>query len=368
MARRRRAAGEGSVYWIEKKGLWAGQVTLPTGQRKFKYNKRQDVVKTWLLAARSDLQKGVLPQNDKVTLGEFMQTYMETVAKNTLRPSTQGIYETYIRVHINPSLGKIRLKDLGPHHLQRFYSQKIEEGLSKRTVQIIHATIRRILNQAVSWDIIQKNVCKQVKAPRPGKTTPTFFTKDQLNQFLNAVKGHRYFPIYVLLEYGGFREGEVLGIFYEDCDMRNRAINVRHQVITLKGGLVIAEPKTESSKRSVTLPIVAYDVLKNHLEQLDRKQGLIFTTSTGKPISPRNLIRHFKSALVAAGLPDIRVHDLRHSHASLLLASGVNPKIVQERLGHASITLTLQTYSHTIPSLGQQAADKLDEIMGSTPA
>ena len=147
--------------------------------------------------------------------------------------------------------------------------------------------------------------------------------------------------------------------------MVNRVINVRHQVITLKGGLVIAEPKTESSKRAVTLPKIAFDELRKHLEQLDRKQGLIFTTSSGKPISPRNLIRHFKSALVSAGLPDIRIHDLRHSHASLLLASGVNPKVVQERLGHASITLTLQTYSHVIPSLQEEAAKRLDMIMGT---
>jgi integrase len=365
MPRRRRASGEGSVYWIEKKGLWAGQITLPTGERKFKYNKRQNVVKEWLLTARGDLQKGVLPQNDKITVSEFMESYMETVAKNTLRPSTQQMYWSYIRVHINPSLGKIKLKDLGPHHLQRFYSQKVDGGLSKRTVQIIHGTIRRVLNQAVSWGIIQKNVCKQVKAPRPAKTAPTFFTKEQLNAFLESVKGHRYFPIYLLLIYGGFREGEVLGIHVEDCDMGNRAINVRHQVVTLKGGLVIAEPKTESSKRAVTLPKVAYDELKRHLEQLDRKQGLIFTTNTGRPISPRNLIRHFKLALRAAGLPDIRVHDLRHSHASLLLASGINPKVVQERLGHASITLTLTTYSHVIPSLQEEVAKRLDTILGT---
>ena len=368
MAQRRRSRGEGSVYFVEKKGLWAGQITLPNGSRKFKYSKKQGSVKEWLLTARSDLQKGVIPQNDKITVSEFMKSYMETVAKNTLRPSTQEMYELYIRLHINPSLGKIKLKDLGPHHLQRFYSEKVDQGLSKRTVQILHATIRRVLNQAVSWGIIQRNVCHQVKAPRPGKMQYTILTKEQLNAFLDQARGHRYFPIYILLVYGGFREGEVLGIHVEDCDMVNRVINVRHQVITLKGGLVIAEPKTESSKRAVTLPKVATDVLKKHLEQLDRKQGLIFTTRSGRPIAPRNMIRHFKSALVAAGLPDIRVHDLRHSHASLLLASGVNPKVVQERLGHASITLTLQTYSHTIPSLGQQAADKLDEIMGASTA
>lgn len=163
--------------------------------------------------------------------------------------------------------------------------------------------------------------------------------------------------------YCGFREGEALGVHWEDIDLKNRVINVRHAVLTLLGGLVITEPKTESSKRAVTLPKFAYEVPVNHLEQLNKNQGLIFTTSSGKPISPRNLIRHFKLALKAAGLPDIRIHDLRHSHASLLLAAGVNPKIVQERLGHSQISLTLDTYSHVIPSLQESAAEKMDLIM-----
>lgn len=145
--------------------------------------------------------------------------------------------------------------------------------------------------------------------------------------------------------------------------MANRVINVRHTVITLKSGLAIGEPKTKTSKRAVTLPKIAYDELKKYLDQLDRTQGLIFTTRTGTPISPRNLIREFKKIISGAGLPDINLHGLRHSHASLLLASGVNPKLVQERLGHASIALTLSTYSHSIPSLQYQVAEKLDEVM-----
>jgi integrase len=364
MARRRRASGEGSVYWIGKKGLWAGQITLPDGTRKFKYSKSQGTVKEWLLTARSELRRGILPKNDTITVSEYTKNYLETVGKNTLRPSTQEMYWSYINVHINPSLGKIKLKDLGPHHLQTFYSRKIEEGLSKRTVQILHATMRRILNQAVSWGMLPRNVCSLVSAPRPTKRAPTFYTKEQLTTFLASVREHRWYLIYLLLVYGGFREGEVLGIHVEDVDLANRVINVRHAVITLKGGLVIAEPKTESSKRAVTLPKVAYEELKKHIQQLERKQGLVFTTSSGKPISPRNLIRHFKEAINAVGLPDIRIHDLRHSHASLLLASGVNPKVVQERLGHASITLTLTTYSHVIPSLQEEAAKRLDLIMG----
>jgi integrase len=272
--------------------------------------------------------------------------------------------EVFVRVHINPAIGRIKLKDLRPDHLQSFYSKKLDAGLSRRTVQLLHVTLRTALKQAVRWGLVPRNVTDLVSAPRPVKKSPVFFTKEQLGKFLETVKGHKWYLIYLLLIYGGFREGEVLGIHYEDCDMANRIINVRHSVITLKGGLFITEPKTKTSKRAVTLPKIAYEELKKHLEQLDRNQGLIFTTSTGSPISPRNFVRHFKTALVDAGLPDIRVHDLRHSHASLLLASGVNPKLVQERLGHASISLTMDTYSHVIPNLQQEVASKIDDLIG----
>ena len=293
-----------------------------------------------------------------------MANYMEIVGKHTLRPRTQEMQEVFVRVHINPALGKIKLKDLRPQDLQNFYSQKISSGLSKRTVQLLHTTLRTALKRAVLWGVVARNVTDFVQSPRPVKTAAPFYTKEQLNTFLDAVKNHRWYLIYLLLVYGGFREGEVLGIHYEDCDMVNKVINVRHTVITLKSGLVIGEPKTKTSKRAVTLPKVAFNELKKHLEQLEKNRGLIFTTSTGSPISPRNLIRDFKKAISSVGLPDINVHGLRHSHASLLLASGINPKIVQERLGHASIALTLSTYSHTIPSMQHDVADKLDEIMG----
>lgn len=360
---RRRSRNEGSIYFIKKKGLWVGQLTLPDGSRKVKYSKKQGEIKEWLLASRNALRNGLLPNDDQTTVSQFLAVYMETVGTQTLRPRTQEIKESLVRVHINPALGGIKLKDLRPDHLQSFYSQRLEAGLSKRTVQLLHVTLRTALKQAVRWGLITRNVTDFVQAPRPVKKAPTFLTKEQLTKFLESVRGHRWYLIYLLLIYGGFREGEVLGIHVEDCDMVNRVINVRHAVITLKGGVFLTEPKTETSKRAVTLPKVASEELKKHLDQLHRTQGLIFTTSAGTPIHPRNFIRHFKAALQEAGLPDIRVHDLRHSHASLLLASGVNPKLVQERLGHASITLTLDTYSHVIPSLQEEVAKRLDDLM-----
>lgn len=360
---RRRSKGEGSIFYSKQKGLWVSKITLPDGTTRKKYGKRQADVREYHLAALNQLRQGMLPKDDTITVSQFMTHYFETVSKHTLRPTTQQGQETMIRVHINPALGRIKLKDLRPDHLQSFYSQKLASGLSKRSVQLLHVTLRTALKQAVRWGLIARNVTDLVQAPRPTRPSPTFFTKEQLTKFLETVKGHRWYPIYVLLIYGGFREGEVLGIHFEDCDMVNRIINVRHTVTTLRTGLAITEPKTKSSRRAVTLPKIAYDALKEHLDQLELNHGLIFTTPLGNPIYPRNFIRHFKSVLKEAGLPDIRVHDLRHSHASLLLASGVNPKLVQERLGHSSITLTMDTYSHVIPSLQEEVARRIDDLM-----
>jgi integrase len=364
MARRRRGSGEGTIFYIKERDLWVGRMTLPDGGRRTKSSKVKQVVKDWLLENRNQLRQGILPADDTVTVAEFLNNYMENIGKQMLRPTTQKMYNSYIRVHINPVIGRVKLKDLRPDHLQTLYRQKLTEGLSKRTVQIIHGIIRRVLNQAVSWQLIPRNVSLLVRAPRPEKVAAAFYTKQQLNILLNAVKGQKYELIYLLLVFGGFREGEVLGIHASDCDMENRLINVRHQVVTVKGGMIISEPKTKSSRRAVTLPAIAFNALKAHLEQLQGKPGLIFTTSTGRPISPRNFIRHFKKTIKEAGLPDLTVHGIRHSHASLLLSAGEHPKLVQERLGHSSITLTLDTYSHVIPSMGQQVADKLDKIMG----
>jgi integrase len=359
---KRRSRGEGSIYFLKSKGLWVSKITLPDGTYKVKYGKFQKDVRTHHQDSLSQLRRGILPKDDAITIGEFLESYMETVGKNKLRPRTQEMYLSLIRCHIVPSLGKVKLTELRPDHLQNFYSIKLKSGLSKRTVQLLHSTLRRVLNQAVTWEMISRNVCKLVQAPRPDRKAPAFYTQEQINILLNQVRGHSYFLIYLLLVSGGFREGEVLGIMVEDYDRKNRTVNVRHAVLTLKGGLVVTEPKTESSKRAVVLPKTAALAMEKHIDQLNKKQGLIFTTRSGKPISPRNLIRHFKLAIKSAGLPDITVHGLRHSHASYLLAKGLNPKIVQERLGHASIVLTLTTYSHVIPSLQDMAAEKVEDM------
>ena len=237
--------------------------------------------------------------------------------------------------------------------------------MSKRTVQYIHAVLHKALNQALKWGLVIRNVIDLVEKPRPKKKTFKTWSADEVNQFLSAVSDHRWYPIYTLAIYTGMRQGEILGLHREDINLEKGVINVRHQVSAIRGqGLVITEPKSEKARRPITLPSSALDILKSHLELIDGGPGLVFTTSTGRPNSPRNILRHFKVVIERTGLPEIRFHDLRHTHATLLLAAGVHPKIVQERLGHSQISLTLDTYSHVIPSLQTEAADQFEAILG----
>jgi integrase len=361
---KKRASGEGSICFSETEQLWIGQITLPDGKRRRKRSKTQKVIKDWLLAQRDAIRDGLVIEDERITVGQFLDRYLQDVAAHTLRPKTFEAYSYLIRMHIKPALGNIRLNQLRPARVQKFYADKLESGLSRRTVQFMHSVLHKALQQALKWGMVVRNVGDLVEAPSPNRCTPITFSPDQVKKFLETVKEHRWYPIYVVALYCGLREGEVLGIHFEDLDLLHDEIHVRHAVQYLIGkGLVITEPKTDSAKRTVTIPGFAHDVLVEYLHPLKRDQGLIFVTSNDTPISPRNLVRHFKEALEEAGLPEIRFHDLRHTHASLLLAAGVHPKLVQERLGHSQISLTLDTYSHVTPNMQDGVAQKFDELM-----
>jgi integrase len=363
----KRSKGEGTIFFSKSQGLWVAEISLPDGKRKRKYSKAQKTVREWLLAQREALRDGLLLEDDRVTVSEFVDRYMDQVAIHTLRPKTLESYESLVRIHIKPSIGFHRLSALSPAHLQKLYSDKLNSGLSKRTVQFIHSIIHKILDQAMKWGLVIRNVADLVDAPSPKRKAPNVWTAEQVKTFLNHVKGHRWYLIYVLAIYCGFREGEILGIHYDDIDLKHGVINVRHAVQYLKGkGLVITEPKTDRARRAVTVPDFAINVIKHHLESQYINQGIIFKTSNKTPISPRNLVRHFKASLKEAGVPEIRFHDLRHTSATLLLSAGVHPKVVQERLGHSSVVLTLTTYSHVLPGIQEEAAIKLEAFIENT--
>jgi integrase len=361
---RKRSPGEGTIYFSKTQNLWVSQITLPNGKRKTKYDKSQKVVQAWLLTQRTALRQGLLVEEDKMTYGDFLSRYFNDVATHTLRPKSLESYESLIRMHIQPEIGMIRLSALNPVHLQNLYSSKLNQGLSRRTVHYIHAIIHRSLNQALKWGLIYRNVADLAESPKVERKIPQTLSAEEVKKFLLVVKEDRLYPLYLLAVTTGMREGELLALDFESVDFFKNTIHVKRSAHQLIGkGIVISEPKTEKSKRTIAVPEFVMDILYEHLEKSGRKGGLICQTSSGLPIGPRNLVREFKAHLVEAGLPDIRFHDLRHTAATLLLTEGVHPKVVQEMLGHSQISLTLDTYSHTIPNMQTEAAEKMNTLL-----
>jgi len=361
---KRRARGEGTIYFSQTQGLWVAQITLPTGKRKVKYSKTQKVVKDWLLSQREALHKGNWVENDKVTLSEFFDHYMSNVASHTVRPKTLQTYEYLLRIHIKPELGHIRLINLRPDHLQNFYSGKLNCGLSPATVNHMHAIIHRFLKQAFRWGLVNRNVADLVDAPPPKHKPPQVLSLDQVKKFLGAVKDDRLYALYVLAISTGMRQGELLGLMWEDVDFFSGTIHVHHTIQELQGkGLILMETKTEKSKRSIAVPGFTLDALWDHKEKTGWDVGFVFRTSKNTPINSSNLQHYFKQHLKKNNLPNIRFHDLRHTAATLLLSEGVHPKVVQELLGHSRINVTLDIYSHVMPDIQKEAAEKMNDML-----
>ncbi|MAT96375.1 MAG: hypothetical protein CL608_04460 [Anaerolineaceae bacterium] len=361
---KRRGNNEGSIFWDKSKERWCAEITLPDGRRKRKRNKSKKVVQEWLLEQRKNLQEGRLPINENVTLASYLDQFLQDVVQHTLKPKTASSYTWLINKHIKPEIGKKKLASLKSHHIQALYSEKLNSGLSSKTVHHIHSVLRRALNQAVSWELIYRNPCDGVTPPRIEKKVPVVWSADQAKIFLDTVKEHSYYPIYLIALTTGARRGEILGLEWKNLSFTENAISIQKTIQEVSGKTVVGTPKTSGSRRKLTLPPITLDALKEHQNKTKQTEGFIFTTSVGTPISPRNLLRHFYKAIDQANLPRIRFHDLRHTFATLMLSvdGGVHPKVVQEMLGHSSITQTLDTYSHVIPGIKQEAAEKINTI------
>lgn len=362
---RKRAHGEGTIFFSDAQNRWVAEISTLEGKRKRKYARTQREAREWLQAQKQALKEGTIVVDEKVTLAEFIDRYIEDVASHTLRASTLTSYKSLIKHHIKPSLGHIRVSALSPAVVQKFYAEKLNSGLSKRTVQYIHSVLHKALNYAVRWELAPRNVTDLVDKPSPKRKPVEPLTVAQVQIFLETARPHRWYPIYVTALYCGLREGEVLGIHVEDLDLEKGVLHVNNAVQYIIGqGLVVVEPKSDSSRQPVTIPGFALQVLRQHVRSLNKKKGLIFTTQSGYPISARNLVRHFKSVLEKAGLPNVRFHDLRHTTASLLIAAGCHPKEIQQVMRHSQWNLTMDTYGHLMPGATNDAARKLNDLLG----
>ena len=385
--------GDGSVYQ-HKSGKWVGEATVglrPDGgrDRRFVYADTREEAQAALRKLLHERDKGLLADPGRQTVGQFLTAWLEDVVKPSLRPQTYRSYAGVVNKHINPALGRIRLTKLSPQHLQRFYREKQDEGLT-RTVRLCHSVLHRSLGQATKWGLIPRNPASVVDPPKVPQREFRPLSPEQAGRFLEAAENDRFYGLYVLAITCGLRQGELLGLTWENVDLDKGILQVRYQLQWVKKEAqksgkreeptwVLTEPKSAKSRRTVILPQVAVQALKKHRAQQAAEKlkmgevwqdcGFVFTTPIGTPQDASNLRKiSFQPLLEGAGVPRIRFHDLRHTCATVLLSQGVHPKVVQEQLGHSQISLTLDTYSHVLPTLQQEAANEMDKMFGKRKA
>lgn len=368
----KRANGEGSI-WKRADGRWVSGLSLANGKRKYYYGRTRAEVAGKLAAATKQRQDGQTIVGERQTVKEFLTSWLEG-SKPSLRPRTYATYEIILRLHAIPFVGKHRLARLSPQHLQNLYSDRLDAGLSPASVRKLHAILHRSLEQARKWKLVVQNPADDVALPRFQRHAMKTLNPEQARLLLQAVSSDRLEALYVLALTTGMREGELLGLRWEDLDLEAGSLRVQGTLYRGPEGFVIGEPKTKGSRRHIALGPLAIESLRHHrvnqtAERLLRgaawqDSGLVFPNELGRPIEATNLRRRsFEPLLAKAGLPRIRFHDLRHSAATLLLGQGIHPKIVSERLGHSQISITLDLYSHVTPTMQRQAADAMETLL-----
>ncbi|MBA3769467.1 MAG: site-specific integrase [Blastocatellia bacterium] len=323
-----------------------------------------------------DLGTFVTPTSESVS--KFLDRWLKDVAKNKLRKRTFEGYESLINSHVRKQIGTKRLSDIQPYDIQRLYGGMKTAGYSSKTVRHVHNILSPAFKQAVRWKMIFQNPCDLSQLPRLEKKEMRCLTPGEVMIFLEAARGDRYYTAFILAMETGMTPEEYLGLQWQDIDFGQKTLSVRRALIVNKGGgFYFEEPKTKQSRRSIPLSDNAIAALKSHRRgQLEEAMAirdayqagdLVFATRIGTPIQHRNFERrHFAAIRDKTNLPKIRLYDLRHTTVTLLLSAGENPKVVSERLGHASIVLTLDTYSHVLPTMQKEATAKIERLMFGT--
>ena len=372
----RRGHGEGSIY-RRKDGRYVAAITLENRKRKTFYGKTRKEVQDKLNTALHEHKQGMLATGPQQLLKVYLEQWLEQVYKPSVKPNSYKHYSAVIRTHLIPSFGHIPVQKLTAAKVQAFYTQKLNEGAKPRTVIAIHAVLHRALEDAVKWGLVPRNVTKLVSLPHAERYEAQTLTVEQASRLLETARGSRIEALLLVAITTGMRRGELLALHWDDVDLEKGVLYVRRTMSKIVGyGYKESEPKTRTGRRKVVLPGVAMEALKEHRLRQDQarleagekwhERGIVFSNKYGGFFDPDRLLLIFDKVLREAGLPHMRFHDLRHSAATILLMSGVHPKVVQERLGHSTIAMTLDVYSHVLPSIQQEAADKMDDLFKDT--
>src|SRR5919199_495238 len=373
----KRGNGEGSIYEHKRHGKKVGYrgsytiYTLTGPKRRYISGKTREQVRQKLAKAIACRDGGLVFDADEQTMGEYLEQWLDTSVRGSVRESTCESYRRQVRRYVIPAIGGVKLKSLSAMHVQGMYRSMLDRGLSSRTVQYTHAVLHRALKQAMRWGLVPRNVCEDVDRPRLKRDEIQPLDREQTRRLLRAAEGHRLHALYVVAVTAGLRPGEMLALRWSDVDLEVGTLRVNRALSDSE----FAAPKTLRSRRKIELSDTARVALRTHrkrqLEErmqkagLWKNRGLVFPSTVGTPLCHRNVVRSFKALLKRAGLPaGTRLYDLRHTCATLLLNSNVHPKYVQELLGHASISQTLDTYSHVLKGMDGGIGDAMDDALG----
>lgn len=389
MATKSRANNEGSIYQ-RTDGRWCAEVSDGYGldgkrKRRVVYGRTRAEVAAKLRSMQTDQSAGRLVTSKRQTLRTFLEAWLEDSVKQSRRPKTYMSYRQIIDQHLVPALGRYYLDKLTAQHVLAYINLKVESGLSNRTVAYHHATLRVALKDAMRWDLVSRNVAASVTPPRVKRHKVNPLSPAEAAKLLAAVHGTRQEALFGVALAVGLRLGEALGMRWEDVDLTEGTLTVNYQLQKINKEWVLVEPKSEQSRRVISLPDVCVKSLKAHrtrqlqdqlaAETWGNEFGLVFTTSIGTPVDDANVRRELNKAVKAANLRTasdeprhVRFHDLRHTCASLLLAQNVHPRVVMEVLGHSQISLTMDTYSHVMPALTRDAANLMNDLLSRSMA
>lgn len=375
---RKRNANEGSIFQRDSDGRWCGVLNLgwEDGKRKrrYFYGATAQEVQDALLKARSDFRQGVVMVGDSQPLKSFLEGWLDSV-RAAVRVRSFDAYQGAVNNHLIPALGHIKLGKLTPQHVQGFLNAKIKAGLHPRTVASLRTILVQALNQAVRWDMIARNPAALVRSPKVPRSTIRPLAPERARQLLAAMKDEPLQALHQVVLTLGLRRGEALGLQWADIDLDKGVLSIRRTIGRAASGIVIQEPKTTSGRRTLNLPPNLIAALEAHRKrQIEQRllagpdwqdTGYVFTTSIGTHLDPRVPGKDLDRLLEKAKLEHARYHDLRHSAATFMLVQGVHPKVVADMLGHAKVGLTLDVYSHVLPSLQAEAVGKVEALLVS---
>jgi integrase len=361
------------------KTVWTCLVDVPadpvTGKRRQKRlsaptKKALEEAMTRML---HEVHTGSYIEPSTTTTGAYLWQWLEGIAPN-VRESSHIRYERTIKRDIIPALGSIPLRKLTPAPIQTLYATQIAAGRAASSVHVMHAVLHRALDQAVKWRLLPHNPADAVDLPRLTPPELQTWTAGQACTFLDGTAGDALAALWRLALLTGMRRGELLAVRWQDVDLERGALAVPRTLTRGRQSLIFTEPKSAAGRRSLALPASCVAALRRYKAQQNERRlqwgdswqdtDLLFDRGDGSPMQPAYLNKRFLLLAARLGLPRIRLHDLRHTSATLALADGVHPKILQERLGHSNVSMTLNRYSHVSMSMQRDAADRLDRALG----